>query len=320
MNTNGIAVTSGVPVAEPGALPRILSSGHGLLEAPIWDDARGLLFTDAQRGGVWQCDTTTGTLQPVIAHRRGIGGLSMHVAGGMIVSGRNVAYKPIGHGKPVADMTAVLFDNSPADGRVGFNDLTTDAAGRIYVGSLSYVPMLGQSGSDQSGALHLIDLDGSVRTVARDVGLSNGLGLSPDGTRLYHADSDAHLVREYPVGANGELGEPRCFAQPKQGMPDGLAVAEDGSVWVALVHAGTVVVYDPAGAEIGRIVLPTPMVTSLCFGGDNLSDLYIVSGAQDAPAALGGCVYRLATSAHGLPRHPARVALPLSADTPAGQH
>jgi xylono-1,5-lactonase len=282
--------------------PEMISSGHKLLEAPLFDDQLGLVFTDAEIGGVWSLDGS-GQLKLIVPHRRGIGGIARHESGGLIVSGRNVAFKPIASGA-----TKVLLDNDPANGHVGFNDLVADRLGRVYVGSLSYVPMLGQQGSDKTGALHLIDLDGQVRQVAGRVKLSNGLGFSPDGARLYYADTQRRCVYAFDVGSDGSLSAQRVFATI-DGMPDGLAVAKDGSVWIAVVHAGLVIRYASDGTETERITFPNPMVTSLCFGEADGKTLFVVSGAEGAADGLGGCIYRLRVDVAGVKRHRARVSL-----------
>jgi sugar lactone lactonase YvrE len=282
--------------------PEVISSGHKLLEAPLFDDELGLVFTDAEVGGVWSLDRE-GRLQLIIPHRRGIGGIALHETGGLIVSGRNVAFKAIAGGA-----TKVLLDSEPANGHVGYNDLVTDRLGRIYVGSLSYVPMLGQRESDRTGGLHLIDLDGRVRQVAGGIRLSNGLGFSPDGKRLYYADTQARRIYVFDVADDGLLSSQTVFVA-LEGMPDGLIVAQDGSVWVAVVHAGVVVRYASNGTEIHRIPFPTPMVTSLCFGGGDNKTLYVVSGAEGAIDGLGGCIYRLRVDVAGVKRYPARVRL-----------
>ncbi|MFG1420916.1 SMP-30/gluconolactonase/LRE family protein [Roseixanthobacter liquoris] len=283
--------------------PEIISRGHKLLEAPIFDRTLGLLFTDAERGGVWRLDET-GVPQLLIPHRRGIGGMAIHAAGGVVVSGRTVAFKPIPDGGTVA-----LMQNDPAAGRIGYNDLVTDRSGRIYVGSMSFVPMLGQIETEKRGSLYLIGLDGAASEVARGIRLSNGLGFSADGACLYHADSLAHCVYAYDVADDGSLSPPRVFVTTAEGMPDGLAVAEDGSVWVAMFQAGLVVAYNSKGMEIHRIWLPTPMVTSLCFGdADNMS-LYIVSASGGTDPEVGGCIYRMRLDVAGVERYPAKISL-----------
>ena len=200
-----------------------LTDGYGLIEGPVWDPARGLLFSDVINGGVF-CLHHGGSVTPVIMHRRGIGGMALHENGGLVVSGRNVALKPADDGE-----THTILNGDPENGILGFNDLTTDQAGRIYVGSLAFRPV-GSNDEPKPGNLYCIDLDGKARIVGHDVILTNGLGFSPDGKRLYHAESRRNLVRVYDVKANGDLGPHETFAPVDNGIPDGLAVAEDGSV------------------------------------------------------------------------------------------
>ena len=105
----------------------------------------------------------------------------------------------------------------------------------------------------------------------------------------------------------GEVTGRRPLARFDDGIPDGLAVAVDGAVWVAMAHAGHVTVLDPDGAVRGRVGVPVPMVTSVCFGGPDLADLYVVTGSTGAPHDVRGGVYLLEGVGPGLPVHPARV-------------
>ena len=281
-----------------------LAKGYGLIEGPVWDSQRGLLFSDVLVGGVYAL-SRDGAVSSVFEHRRGIGGMALHTAGGLVVSGRNVSFKSFDGGA-----TVTLLDSDPDHGNVGYNDLTTDSKGRIYVGSLGASPVFADGRAPQAGNLYLIDLDGSARIVGHDIQLTNGLGFSPDGRTLYHSDSRRGVFR-YAVAADGSLGEKQLFARPAKGVPDGLVVSTDGAVWVALAGGGHgVVVFAPDGSERDFIEIPTPMCTSVCFGGDDLRDLYIVSGSDGSGSERGGAVYRYRSAVAGLPVAPARTAIP----------
>jgi len=281
-----------------------LCGDYGLIEGPLWDPARGLLFSDVLHGGVF-CLGADGAVTTVFEHRRGIGGMCLHAAGGLVVSGRNLAFKPFDGGESVT-----LLDRDPEHGRVGFNDLTADSAGRIYAGSLGSSPVFEDGLGPRAGELWLLDLDGTARVVAEDVLLTNGLGFSPDGRTLYHADSRRGTVFCYAVGPDGTLGEKAPFVKTARGFPDGLAVAADGSVWVALAGGRGVGVYASDGREQDFVEIATPMCTSLCFGGADLRDLYIVSGSEGADADRAGAVYGVRAPVAGVPVATARVALP----------
>jgi D-xylonolactonase len=280
-----------------------LTRGYGLIEGPVWDPARGLLFSDVLGGGVF-CLDAAGDVSTVFEHRRGIGGMALHADGGLVVSGRNVSFKPFDGGE-----TVVLLDRDVEAGNVGYNDLTTDAAGRIYAGSLGSSPVFEDGRAPAAGDLYLIDLDGSARVVARDVRLTNGLGFSPDGGTLYHSDSRRQTVFCYAVTADGSLGEKTPFASFEAGVPDGLVVAEDGSVWVALAGGHGVAVLNADGSRRTHIEIPDPMCTSVCFGGTHLTDLYIVSGSEGSGGERNGAVYRYVSDVAGVPVAVARVSL-----------
>jgi len=280
-----------------------VATGFGLIEGPLWDPAKGLYFSDVPNGGVHLLDRA-GEVSLAVPRRRGIGGVALHAGGGLIVGGRDVAYVDFSGAPPKPILTQAAIP-----GATGFNDLTTDAAGRVYVGSLAFRVFGGEE--PQPGALHVIDLDGGMRTLSGGVMLTNGLGFSPDGRRLYHSDSRASLVRVYDVSDDGSVGEWRPFARFEEGgVPDGLKVAADGSVWVADARRGRVAVFEPDGTHRRDLALPLPMVTSLCFGGDDLRDLYIVTGSDGGPRENCGTVFRLRVETPGLPLPPARVAIP----------
>ena len=288
--------------------PQILASGFELLEGPVWQPDVGLLFADANRGGAY-CLDLRGKITTVFEHRRGIGGMVWHESGGLIISGRNIAYKG-----PKAAGTAVLFEKNPAAGIIGFNDITTDPSGRIYAGALGVLPtetaLSGIGGSGKEAPLCLIDIDGSIREVWPDIKLTNGMGFSPDGKLLYHADSGDRTVYMYDVAAKGSLLNRRPFAQMAEGLPDGIAVAADGSVWVAVAHAGQVRIYAPDGSLRSQVSFPIAMVTSLCFGGEDMSDVYIVSGSDGSGRTDAGTIFRVRSDVPGVKISPARVAIP----------
>ena len=277
-----------------------LAKGYGLVEGPVWDGER-LLFSDVLFGGVFAL-APDGAVTTVFPHRRGIGGMALHVAGGLVVSGRNIAYKAFD-----GSATVTLLDRDPDHGNVGYNDITTDAAGRVYAGSLGASPVFDDGRAPQAGDLLLIDLDGQARVVGRDVQLTNGLGFSPDGRTLYHADSGRGAVFSHTVREDGALGPKQRFVETARGAPDGLAVSADGAVWVALAGGGAVGVYEPDGGLRECIDVPEPMCTSVCFGGGDLRDLYIVTGSEGAGGDRAGGVYRHRAAVPGLAVAPARV-------------
>ncbi|MEI8152069.1 MAG: SMP-30/gluconolactonase/LRE family protein [Hyphomicrobiales bacterium] len=277
-----------------------IATGYGLIEGPVWDARAGLYFSDAVGGGVYLLDRS-GKISTAVPKRRGVGGMALHSEDSLVMGGRDIAVVRLADGK-----TSPILTLSQLPGATGFNDLTADAAGRVYVGSLTFRVFSGDTPTP--GYLHRIDLDGTIHTVADGIMLSNGIAFSGDGRLLYHADARADVVRVYDVQPDGSLGKWRPFATfGGHGTPDGMKVAADGSVWVAVAHAGIVRGFNADGSHRRDIVIPLPLVTSICFGGDDLRDLYVVTGSKGGPSDRCGSIYRMRSDVAGVPMHAAKV-------------
>ena len=154
------------------------------------------------------------------------------------------------------------------------NDGACDAMGRLWIGSMA----LDQR--DGAGSLYRIDLDGTVARVLDHVGISNGIGWSPDATTMYWIDSKASTVFAIDYGIDdGELGEHRSLVVIDEGgpVPDGLTVDVDGHVWVGIFGAGEVRRYDPAGTHEITVHLPASQGPDPCFAGDDGRTLVVTS-------------------------------------------
>ena len=137
--------------------------------------------------------------------------------------------------------------------------------------------------------------------------LTNGIGLSPDGRRLYHSDSTRNQVIVHDVAGDGSCANRRVFAAAPRGSPDGLAVDEDGCVWIAAYGGGCVTRFAPDGRLDRHLEVPAKVVTSLCFGGPERRDLYVVTADNTDDPTLGGTVFRTRVAVPGLSVSLARV-------------
>jgi gluconolactonase len=270
-----------------------LATGYGLIEGPRVDGAGHLYFSDVLKGGVHR-RSPDGTITTVVPKRRGVGGIALHAAGGLVVSGRNLCHVKDG-------ATRILF---APEGVPGFNDLFTDAQGRVYSGSMRTDPF-GPERERQPGECYRIDAEGRAIELYGGVSLSNGIGFSPAGDLLYHCDTGRGLVLVHAIDASGHA-EPRPAIRV-DGAPDGLAVDEAGCIWVALFRAGSVQRITPEGRMDRRVAVPANAVTSVCFGGDDLRDLYVTTADNREDPARGGSIFRMRSEVAGLPAPLARI-------------
>ncbi|MFX9050252.1 hypothetical protein ABTN54_19445, partial [Acinetobacter baumannii] len=74
----------------------------------MWDPARGLYFSDVINGGVHLLDRA-GEVSLAVPKRRGIGGMALHAAGGLVVGGRDIARVSLTDGaiQPLLSLDAI---------------------------------------------------------------------------------------------------------------------------------------------------------------------------------------------------------------------
>jgi gluconolactonase len=273
-----------------------MHSGYGLTEAARWYPEHGLVFSDMIKGGVFRFAPGSAEPETVIPHRKAIGGLVAHADGGFVVSGRNVAVKD-------GDRTVTLL--APREDEYFFNDLSADGRGRVFTGSMPAPGYL-------EGRFYLIDTDGTVHVLTEDLEIANGIAADPGDAMLYSVDSGKRCIWRFALdGTPGEIGASReLFVDTGEydALPDGMAMAADGSVWVAMAGAGVVVGWDERGARVGEIAVPHALATSVAFGGPDLDVLYVLTGeSEEYPNPDGGTVFRTTAPCTGLPAPWARV-------------
>jgi gluconolactonase len=270
-----------------------LAWGYGLIEGPRVDSDGALYFSDVPNGGVYR-RAADGTISVAIPKRRGVGGIALHADGGIVVSGRNIAHVRNG-------ATRILF---ALDDVGGFNDLFADDQGRLIVGSLRDDPFR-LSGERRKGEAYRIEAEGKGVELYGDIGVTNGIGFSPDGRRLYHVDSTVGIL-VHDVDQKGDVipSSRAVFARPDKGGADGLAVDTDGGVWVANYGDGCVQRFDANGAADRRIAIPAQSVTSLCFAGPERDQLIVVTADNTADPERKGTVFLVSADevgARGVP-------------------
>jgi D-xylonolactonase len=286
----------------------VAANGNRCGESPIWDgERRRLLWTDIEGRLVYQHVPATGETS-VLCRGIPVAGIALGGAGELLFGG--------GEGLTVwrgsQEVRPLVTEH--AGEALNINDLTVDARGRIYAGTL-YWNAAGEM--EKHGKLYLIEGSGAACVVDEGIELANGLGLTGDGRTLYFADSAARAIYAYDVDReSGALANRRLFVRVPgdEGIPDGLTVDAEDHVWSAQWYGARIVRYDPDGRVERRVSMPVTQVSSVGFGGDDLADLYVTSAADpwpsrlappawDAAADAGGSLYRVRPGVRGRPEH-----------------
>jgi gluconolactonase len=139
------------------------------------------------------------------------------------------------------------------------------------------------------GGVYYANADGSdIREVVFPLDSPNGVGLSPDGTTLYVAETHTGRVSSWPLAGPGELANPHppfgnggtlLHGAPGATRFDSLAVDADGYVCVATIGNGGITVISPDGESVQHAALPDPIVTNICFGGADRRTAFVTLSA-----------------------------------------
>lgn len=271
-------------------------------EGPLWHPTeRCVYWVDIPQGRIFCYDPALGEHSQIFEGPQ-VGGFTIQADGSLLLFMERGAVASLRDGK-----LDYHIERIEAERETRFNDVIADPAGRVFCGTMP--------APDHAGSLYRLDTDGSITQVLSGIGISNGMGFTPDAKRMYYTDSPTHniYIFDYDVDT-GELSNQRVFVNTGEsdGIPDGMTVDAAGYVWSARWDGSSLVRYSPAGEQERRVWFPARKVSSVTFGGADYADMYITTAGGQNKTAEGsgaGCLYRLNLGIAGKPEYPSRICL-----------
>jgi D-xylonolactonase len=246
-------------------------------EGPMWDPDTGCLYWTDQEAHKFYRYHQASNKHEIVKQGLEITGYCMNRSGGFVVANSRGIW--LWDGADDLRLIADQVENTKCQ----MNDAIADPEGRFFAGSNFYDP-----GKEyELGKLIRVDTDGTVHVADEGFHLSNGLAFSPDETIMYFTDSVARRIYAYDYDRRtGDLGNRRVLVRvpDDEGLPDGLTVDAEGFLWSAQWYGGCVVRYDPEGKVERRIKFPAKQVSSIAFGGKDLSDIFVTSASKTWPS------------------------------------
>jgi len=271
-------------------------------EGPLWDDVRQeLLWVDLYAGLVHRAAWAPDRLCPVATHAVGqaVGAVVPCAApeDGWVVASE------FGFARLGVDGTVrtVAEPERAHGGRTRMNDGCCDPRGRMWAGSMAHDRTPG------AGSLYRLDGD-RAEHVLGDVTISNGIAWR-DPDSFHYVDTPTQRVDLVQVDPDGRtLKRDEAFGiDPALGAPDGMTADAEGCLWVALWGGSAVVRFSPRGEVLDRVDVPATQVSSCCFGGPDLSVLFVTTSREgftperSAAEPHAGKVFAVRTGVTGLP-------------------
>ncbi|CAH1118001.1 unnamed protein product [Phaedon cochleariae] len=160
------------------------------------------------------------------------------------------------------------------------NGAKVDPWGRLWAGTM------GATNSDGStvrgrGALYSLE-KGKLKKHLGGIGISNGLAWDTQKMKMYYIDTLEPCVTQFDISNSGSLSNKKEVFSFKAnnigGLPDGLTIDSDGNLWVTAIYGSDLIKFNPEnGSVLKKIVLPTPQVTSVSFGGKKIDKLFVTT-------------------------------------------
>ncbi len=269
-------------------------------EGPMWHPMeKRVYWVDIPAGRMFRYDPVTGKHEQCYQGRQ-VGGFTVQADGSLLLFMDRGSVAIWRDGR----LTFVV-DEIPEERETRFNDVRADPAGRVFCGTMPT--------RERPGRLYRLDTDGSITRVLEGIGISNGMGFTLDRQRMYYTDSRARTIYLFDYDEKtGRLSNQRVFVQTPegQGIPDGMTVDAQGYVWSARWDGSALYRFTPAGVEERRVQFPARKVSSVIFGGEDLTDMYVTTAGGQNKAQEGhgaGALFRLNLGIKGLPEFLSRV-------------
>lgn len=256
-------------------------------ENPLWDvNHQHYLWEDIEDGAVYESEKQ-GTFERIYKGLL-VGGFTLQSDGSLLLfrEADIIRLEQDGTERPLTS----FFD----EGSTRFNDVQADPRGRVYAGTI---------GKDkENGGVFRYDLDGSSKLMFRGTGCSNGMGFTTDQKTFYWTCSTRKKIFAFDYDIDsGDLTNERLFytCDDEEGTPDGMCVDAENFIWTTRWGGSRVRKISPEGKVVEDISVPTNAVSSCCFGGKNLTDLFITTYGGKKPDQDAGDVYILKDAGKG---------------------
>lgn len=263
----------------------ILQAADSVGESIIWDDRRErLVWVDiiGRRIHALSPQTLQHHVWPLSGRPTSIG---LRADGSAIVGMERHLCQWDWSGEPVP-----LLEVEPALPLNRLNEGVVGPDGAFWIGTMQNNIADDDSalvGLEAAGRLYRYSADGHLQQISDDTfGITNTF-VFPTPDRLVTADTTKNALYSYAIGADGILGPQQPFQQGfARGAPDGSCLDAEGGIWTARVAGGACLTRTLVDGSIDRIVeLPCSWPTSCCFGGPDLSVLYVTSARFTMTAA-----------------------------------
>lgn len=240
------------------------------LEGLAIDEARDAVwYSDVIGGGIHGLRRDGTPIASLDLERMWSGGIMMNQDGAVLSTGEG----GIRWNQPETGRSGWLIDNLDDRPINGINEMVPDDDGGIVFGTTD-IEMVSKGAATRPTELWHLNVDGGATRLADGIGFANGLAYDAARRRLYCNDT-FHGTLVFDVADGFSLKNRRVFLEKED--VDGMALDEDGNVWITGFRSSFVTRVTPDGRLLDNFSAPGGSVTQLRFGGPDSRDVYLNS-------------------------------------------
>ena len=280
---------------------RVTTELFDLAEGVLWDDHASLVrWVDIRLGRLLAGHLVDDRIEIVqdAAFGQTISAVALAADGGLLLAGAHgfCAVSPAGevtHGP----------DIHSASSEWRLNDGIVDPQGRFVIGTLS----LDDDRHEATEVLLRVSPNGLIETLRTGLGMSNGLGFSPDGATIFHIDTLAGTLssHSYSSGPFDDSEPWHTIVSDFAYFADGMTVDASGGLWVAQWGGARICHFAQDGTHIDDLEVNATQPTCVGFVGPGLNRLAITSARKglESPHAAAGALFLADVGERGLPEN-----------------
>jgi D-xylonolactonase len=290
------SVSTVAQVIAPPSAPEVLVEDAGQSAQNLWWDDRdeSLWWTDVEGGRLYRLNFET-RIQSAIYEGPAVGAfIPQEDHSWLLFRDRDIVQFDF---ESLTQVTP-LIENVRVDGD-RFHEAIADADGRVLVGTLRH-------GRPNGAGIYRLDGSGTLAKVLGGTGQSNGMAWNAKADALYWTCGTTRTICRcrYEV-KHGALTHRQVFHEclPEEGIPAGLAIDTEGTLWSARREAGVILKIAGDRRLMGQVTFPAKHVTSLAFGGADYRTVFVSAIVEEGRSKI----FMLQSPVAGIPPRRARI-------------
>ncbi len=245
-----------------------MGGGYRFADGPVWTPDRRLLFAEVPSNTIYVWNPGQ-KIEALRGDSNGAQAITFDSQGRMYICESKGKRLVRVDKKGAMEVLAEKWEGKKLNGP---NDVVVRKDGNVYFTDSVFGSAYEKRDLEFNGVFRITP-KGELQAIAKWKGRPNGIAISPNGNRLYVANSDERTVVEFDLDKAGAAANERVLAKGIHGVPGGIRCDTKGNLYVA---AAGISIHAPDGKLIREVEL-SEGPSNLAFGENDLQSLFVTT-------------------------------------------